>query len=341
MQNKISFVLPFKNDANTYGKNLLRLKNILLPSLKKFFDFNDVDKFLIIAPDDECQEILSYLNQKKDLTLFKITIVSETEVLNSISGWKLHEIHLKLIRFMKYCDRKFCGNKLMHNYRSAWYYLDGWYRQQLLKLFAAKFIRTPQYVTLDADICLGQEANYQTLLPGGKAIYTPLDLKESSGLAIGWYETSRQMLGYTSNPSCSDIVMHVTPEILWTDVVNNLLDHLKKMASQKRCLTIFEYLSSKLGWTEYSLYWVFLCQNYNKEDYYCNNTVFPLDAKNSVWFKENARNKEELKEYVDRSFQEKSALFFVLQSNSLPADDCIEVLKDYLDSSIPLTLLPT
>lgn len=324
---KIFFVLPLKINSYESGSDLERVKKILFPSMVKYFDLNQIRQFLIIVPDNEQQEILMGLREfEKKLNL---SVISEKKVLALIPGWKKHAVLHRALDPLKRIDRRINGGKLFEHLRlkKGWNTSGGWVKQQMLKIFAAKLIDGDYYMTLDADLCLTRPADFKILFPDGKAIST----LAAAGKHSEWWACSARILGTKLQLKDEDLVTGVTPVILSTSVVIELINYLHLKSQENRYMTIFEYLATVQGWTEYSLYWLFLLQFYGKEKYYTDeNHVQIRHQAYSVWERHQAPDVKALRERIDSAFHDKRSLFLVIQSSCIPLVECHEVIKDYL-----------
>jgi Family of unknown function (DUF6492) len=324
---KITFVLPLKIFGNKFGSDLVRVKKILLPSIIKHFNLSQIDKFIIITLSAEHDEVSKeLLDFQDDLNL---NIITEEKVLKLIHGWNKHVNIHKILRPLKGLDVRFNRGKFFESIRLkySWYNMSGWYKQQALKIYSAKMINTEYYMTLDADICLTQTTDMTTFFPAGKAIYT----HNKMGIHYDWYLGSAKMLDIDLKFVKEDYVIGVTPEILSTRVVLYLIEYLKSKASEKKYFTLFEYLAANCCWTEYTLYWLFLHEYFLEKDYYTNeNHIHKLESNYSIWFKDQANDKDILLKNIDNAFNDKIGLFLIIQSNCILLDEYCEIIRNYL-----------
>ena len=324
---KISFVLPLKISGNKFGSDLNRVKKILLPSIRKYFNLCQIDKFIIITLSEEYDEVSKELYEfHNDLNL---SIITEENVLELIPGWGKHiNIH-KILRPLKGLDVRFNRGKLFESIRlkDSWFNMGGWYKQQVLKICSAKMINTDYYMTLDADICLTQSTDMITLFPAGKAIYT----HDKMVIYYDWYLGSAKMLDINLQFVKEEKVIGVTPEILSTRVILHLIDYLNAKAHEKKYISLFEYLAANCCWTEYTLYWLFLHKYFRKDDFYTSENHIPtLESSYSIWFKNQAPNKNTLLNTIDKAFMDKKGLFLIIQSNSISLEEYYDKIKNYL-----------
>lgn len=131
----------------------------------------------------------------------------------------------------------------------------GWFLQQLLKLAITPWIRTPFYLTLDADIICTKRTTISDLILNGRALSSR---RYPSDLHAEWYRWAERVLGMKR----SGLLHGVTPAILSTEAVTLLQQHLAE-----RVHPLLKaighggwrgYLLRNLPWTEYTLYFTFL-----------------------------------------------------------------------------------
>ncbi len=146
--------------------------------------------------------------------------------------------------------------------------VSGWSRQQLIKLAIADRIRTPFYLTLDADVFLVRLTRAADLVVEGRA----LAHRTKKQYQPEWYEMAERVLGLP-RPSWHH---SVTPALFARDAVFALRKHLRardplgrrlwraltQPTRHNRRLAFSrnwrQDLLLKLPWTEYALYHTFL-----------------------------------------------------------------------------------
>jgi hypothetical protein len=151
------------------------------------------------------------------------------------------------------------------------------------------------------------------------------------GINHDWWLGSAKMLDLNFKFGKEKKGIGVTPEILSTRVTLNLIDFLHSKAQEKKFITIFDYLATNNCWTEYTLYWLFLLNNYNKEEYYASENHFQiLESGYSVWFKDQALDKVAFLKNIDAAFAENRGLFLIIQSNCMPLSEYYETIKKHI-----------
>ena len=142
--------------------------------------------------------------------------------------------------------------------------VHGWFVQQLVKLAAADRVRTPFYLTLDADVVCVRPTRYADLVPAGRAL-----VQTSPPNHPEWNDDAERVLGLPR----SGRQYAVTPGLLSRDAVAALARHLaERVDPRARELALWlprgrgrkivaswrSYLLRKLPWTEYALYGTFV-----------------------------------------------------------------------------------
>ena len=131
----------------------------------------------------------------------------------------------------------------------------GWHKQQILKLAAAKVVATSWYLTLDADVMLRRAASSDDLVRDGKAVFHA----KRAARHWEWWMGSRTILRSAVQLDPDMEMMDVTPEILHRDTALELLAEIgRRNEAMEAERFLFEHRA--VGWTEYSLYWLFVLE---------------------------------------------------------------------------------
>ncbi|NNF55454.1 MAG: hypothetical protein HKN03_13560 [Acidimicrobiales bacterium] len=142
--------------------------------------------------------------------------------------------------------------------------LDGWYRQQIIKLIAADRFATPFYLTLDADVICCKPVSYSDLVPGGRAAIT---MTSRSAHSDWWYQSAailgvrvrvRRLAPRIWRPRwwMSQPGMSVTPAVLSTLHVRELMREIERKWKKP----VARVLGDR-PFTEYTLYYLYLESN--------------------------------------------------------------------------------
>jgi|SRR5579863_3842243 len=232
---KISFVLTVAlSDTGRSGSDLDRLR-ILLRSFTKYFDLSSLgDFFIITRPTD-------------------LVLVSET--LKSY----FHIPALCILNEQELCPELSEDPNTDH----PWPIINkGWHRQQLLKLACYQRIRTPFYMTLDADVIFTRPFSASTLIMGDRSIlniqtaedyrriWVPEIAEDEIKCRVERDGLSSRILGMQRSRK---FFYGETPVVLSTRVVERLAAHLATISGRNWR----QYLLEELPWTELSLYFTF------------------------------------------------------------------------------------
>jgi hypothetical protein len=124
--------------------------------------------------------------------------------------------------------------------------VNGWWRQQIIKLAVASKVDTEFCLTLDADVILCKPLTFEHLVVEGKALLEP----ESRKVHSQWWQESAETLGVENDLDAPG--MSVTPAVLSKSVCNYLFRDLEKRFNCHWA----EALLTRLTWTEYTLYYL-------------------------------------------------------------------------------------
>ncbi len=198
---------------------------------------------------------------------------------------------------------------------------SGWHKQQILKLVAAEVVPSPWYLTLDADVILKRPASLLDLFPGGKPVFKQL----AARYHWDWWLASSSILGGHVAFDPTTPMMGVTPEILRRDVAIELVAEIGRR-HHTRDPQRFLFDARARGWTEYSLYWLFVLESGLDHLYAWGLPGFY----EGIWSQEQAHDPA----HLDHLFgPDCKAFFLVLQSNlGLPLDD----IQRLVEGRIPL-----
>ncbi len=131
----------------------------------------------------------------------------------------------------------------------------GWHKQQILKLGAARIVPTPWYLTLDADVMLRRPVAADELVRNDGAVFH----SERAAYHWEWWMASRTILQSPVELDPETRMMGVTPEFLHRDTA---LELLAEIGRRNGASDTERFLLEKkhLGWTEYTLYWLFVLE---------------------------------------------------------------------------------
>ena len=232
---KLSFVLPVAiSDTGRPGDDLRRMQ-LLLESFVRCFPRQDIASFLVVAKPAEMRVVSDSLIASGAATF--VDIVAETQI----------------------CPELAADPDTSHEFPTR---NKGWYRQQLLKLGAAKHVRSSFYMTLDSDVIFTKEFRADDVILDGRSIvniqteqdYRTLFTEQAADASVyirtGRDWKARELLGV---PRTDSRFYGETPVILNAALAGRLLQHLEERHRMDWCHTLI----SNPGWTEYSLYFTF------------------------------------------------------------------------------------
>ncbi len=304
--NRYSIVLPLKLSSHYHHNELTRFISILLPSLNKYLDATSVYEFIIICKAEELNLVKNELGKQQ--SNLPINIISENLILKG-----------EVISKSK-----------------------GWYIQQLLKLGIARRIKTNYYLVLDSDCFLTRSFDYENLFFDEKLIMNTNSWKVHKI----WWVNSADIIDIPLEPVKENPVMAVTPEILITSSVCELLDFLK---NKNEYLDWDEFLCTK-KFTEFTLYWLFLVKSGLTNRYqtsggpillgnglwrstYTNNfsLIFHLSPNNEI---KEGKRKYFIEKHISKTFENNNNYYFSLvQSNirHLSVECIADCINKHLD----------
>ena len=301
----ITGVLPLVLGEYRGGRDVERAE-ILLRSLERFDKSNILDPILIIVDRYDCGAFDRLLARAGRKTLL---FMHEDEV----------EPHLGRVRG-----------------------LHGWKKQQILKLAISAFVDTPFYLTLDSDIVCAKPLVYINLILDGRGL---VQFDGKCGLASAfnrpsWWSAAARVLD--TSPGFSDPGVAVTPFLIARDACARLISHIAALSGVEVSQWIAglfnpgaidgieDFDFAACGWTEYSLYHLFLVKHQAFNSYHFTSAKgVQLLSRNSFGFI-----------WTDGSFEQWSArvcfgdedpaLFFAVQSRSLvPITQIRKKLRPY------------
>jgi uncharacterized protein (DUF1919 family) len=250
-------------------------KNIALPLYNEFLETEYIHYFYIICP------------------------------LNNISKIKVYTDKYPAIPF-KFINE---DTLLSENTRNV----EGWYKQQLIKLNISNIVETQYYLILDSDMYLNQNFHYTDIFHDGKLKYsyeswqTVNDKHYSTNST--WWMNSCSVLKYNyENLTHHENLMGVTPQIFITDEVKNLIRHIQRIYKTEDWQTILY----QKKFTEFTLYWIYMIIT-DKTNYY-TTSGFPLwkhDLERNVLY---YVSEKEITDIIHKSFGDSESYFSVIQS---------------------------
>lgn len=210
--------------------------------------------------------------------------------------------------------------------------INGWLKQQIIKIAIASIITTQYYLIVDSDMYLNQTLRYEDLFQDGKVKYSYEPYQELNNKYYStnseWWKNSSKIVDYPLNKLFEDkYLMGVTPQVFITDKVKQIIKYLIFKYGQD-----WQKIICEMKFTEYTLYWLFMLQN-NQTNLYTIDG-YPLwnhDLERNILY---YHTEEEQKIISKKSILENKSYFSVIQSY-LPSN--IDAMKNTIFSHIKPT----
>lgn len=187
--------------------------------------------------------------------------------------------------------------------------IKGWYKQQLIKLCISRLVETPYYLVVDADMYL----NFDLVLTEGNRILYHSEPWQTSNNELystnsNWWNSSLKLLQLNIDITSDTALMSVTPQVLVTEYVKDLLKYLKELYGVNWMVMLCNG-----EFTEFTLYWLYL-KSINKTGIYCKS------KDRQLWAHDIKRN---ILTYMSESEQ--------LEALTSPRETCFTVVQSYLE----------
>ncbi|MGE3905195.1 MAG: DUF6492 family protein [Reyranellaceae bacterium] len=138
--------------------------------------------------------------------------------------------------------------------------LNGWFKQQLVKLSTPEWLDCPAWLTLDADVVCVRRFAIEDLMPEGRALVQFVSLK-GSPLYKAWAASSAEMLGIPDAERDRERMMAMTPVLYVRDVMLGMHRELERVSGRpwRQALLETPVNDRRLdglfaGWAEMALY---------------------------------------------------------------------------------------
>lgn len=174
--------------------------------------------------------------------------------------------------------------------------IHGWQKQQVIKLNICKIISTDFYIVLDSDCYLTKKISLSDIYINDKPIVALIE-KHSND----WLLKSCAYFNINYENECPNMVMNVTPQILKTSIVKELIG----------CHDVGKLILN--GCNEFWLYFCFLIKKYNFNDIYHVDENKQLQF-GGCWVAENMKNNN-IFEFINNQFDNEKVIFSLFQSN--------------------------
>jgi len=201
-------------------------------------DFSDLDRFnSLLLP--------SFVRHFGDMSTLNFTLIVPRADMDSVARSEaLHAGH----NITVLCEDELCPD--LRDFPGS-----GWYRQQVLKLAAARMSGSPYYLVLDADVILKRPCSLRDWFPNGKPYLQRGNVRSHRD----WWNASRRLLGSSVKLDGHSRAMGVTPQFLHRETclqLHQAIASRNEAASWER----FLMASTDVSWTEYTLYWLYVTE---------------------------------------------------------------------------------
>lgn len=186
---------------------------------------------------------------------------------------------------------------------------QGWYKQQIVKILAARLLECHGYLCLDSDLLLLKPLRREHLIDAaGRVSVNP----QRAEVHQRWWNASAKILEVVP-PEADQGVIGVTPTMIYTRLMANLVTTLEEKLGNWQ-----QHLIKHKGWTEYTLYWL-SCTDAERDSYHQMHTLH----RDNVWQVHDA-------DRWDPGDTPEDSPFAVLNSNT---GICPEMIREKLNSS--------
>lgn len=257
--------IAYFNNTNKFNRDI-DVNNFReqITNIKTFYE-KQYSIVIPINPNTSLEHCICYfkLMQKYVYSpdVYKIYVITSKKFIKKIKNKIISlEIHNKIKFVNETCVQQITNLANLPN--------KHWYYQQLLKLKIANFIKTKHYLTLDIDMFLIKELKYDDMFFDNKIIYTHESFPHNNPPGYtnkSWWENSCKILNCPIEKLHNmDNLMGVTPQLLITNVVNDLIIFLENKFGPS-----WDTFVANNGFTEFSLYWIYvmernICELYTK-----------------------------------------------------------------------------
>lgn len=132
---------------------------------------------------------------------------------------------------------------------SRFYFLPGWYKQQMIKLQIPATLGFGGFLTLDSDVCCVGDFDARTFVENGRALSRWEPKRHHD-----WWQSAAAIVGVPYDARTHGL--SVTPNILHGDLTRQTLAHFRNGPIDSMT-SLGLWVARRLGriaWTEYSLY---------------------------------------------------------------------------------------
>lgn len=246
------------------------LAEISIISILELFNPTDLDKFYLIVPNSQFNEASAFFSQY----LRFVTIINE--------------------------DQLNINNRNM----------NGWQKQQVIKLNISQVVKTEFYIVLDSDCYLTKKISLSDIYMNNKPIVALIEKHRNN-----WLLKSCAYFNINYENECPKNVMNVTPQILKTSIVKETIQicNVEKLIAN--------------GCNEFWIYFCYILKKYKFEDVYHVDENKQLHF-GGCWVKENMKSLN-IEEFIKKQFADPNVILTLFQSNMyLDRNYYLPIIKD-------------
>jgi len=264
---KYTLVLPTRGSGSQFEIFLEQL----LPRYFIYLNFDEIEEFIIICPQNNLDATRSKILECFENAGIKTNIIFRSD--ESIANIKI----------------------------------NGWIKQQIIKLEICSYVKTEHYFIIDDDLIMTKSLKFS-------------DLVDKMGHIDYWYESWNDSINvsYTSRWWYSSLalsrmdenslvnmshLMAVTPQLMLTHIVYQLVQSLGTRWMERMAISQS---------TEFCLYWVYLIKT--SRTYYYNPSLKLFANDNDVNIFRQGLNRREFIQKIRKGLIEKKYIFLVAQS---------------------------
>ncbi|GAA1999907.1 DUF6492 family protein [Microbacterium ulmi] len=291
----ISLVAVIRRDPNRPVSDIDRFLALAVPSFERFLGDGLVEELVVITPERDVAEATRRIPPALGIP---VRVVDEKDVIPHLD----HDA-------------------------------AGWMKQQVIKLAAPAVVRTPWFITLDADVVAARPVDREFLLPGGRALWQ----QESAGAHMDWWRNSARVLRSGLVIDSDQPVFGVTPAIMHAPSLVALGERIEREHPGMHWTRTLMDLADE-GWTEYTLYWTHVLDTGAADALYTasGDGDRPYSLNGSVWVGDHLSSRALRDQLADVFSPDAPHAFFVFQSNlDRPLAETVALVRPLLGGHGP------
>lgn len=231
---QISFFLPLKLTTKHFAEDGERAARLLLPSIARYVKPELIGEIVVCVASGDYERAVQALSAIRSHV--DVRIIDESTLVDDSERAAFDSVR------------------------------TGWRKQQFVKLLSYRVCRHDHILTLDADVVVNRFLDETTFFRNGRAVFHDAGRKSHPK----WWDGSSEALGMGIDLE-KNRAFGVTPAPLMRKHLRALAAHLEDKAAAAGDPNWIAYLSrlSKKGhiWSEYTLYWTFVCATAGRDDY--------------------------------------------------------------------------